>query len=165
MTGQRPRGWHTGTPGPNTRRLLIEEGGFLYDLDACNDDLPYWHQHGGAPHLVIPFNLDVSDVAFASRLGFGSVEQFFTYLRDAFAVLYEEGKNSPKMMSISLHSRLACRPGQSAALARFQDAIGGNDNVWICRRLDIAKHWHALHDDLARRAKAETERRALPPSR
>ncbi|NJN46082.1 MAG: allantoinase PuuE [Candidatus Competibacteraceae bacterium] len=143
VTGQRPLGWYTGRISPNTRRLVVEEGGFLYDADSYADDLPYWVTDYGRPHLVIPYTLDNNDMRFASVQGFNSGEQFFTYLRDAFDVLYAEGAASPKMMSVGLHCRLAGKPGRSAALARFLDYVQGHERVWICRRLDIARHWYA----------------------
>jgi putative urate catabolism protein len=143
VTGQRPLGWYTGRISPNTRRLVVEEGGFLYDADSYADDLPYWVTAYGRPHLVIPYTLDNNDMRFASVQGFNSGEQFFTYLRDAFDVLYAEGETAPKMMSVGLHCRLAGKPGRAAALARFLDYVQGHERVWICRRVDIARHWHA----------------------
>lgn len=144
-TGARPLGWYTGRVSPNTRRLVIEEGGFLYDSDAYNDDLPYWISYLGKPHLVIPYTLDNNDMKFSVPPGFSSGDGFFQYLKDAFDVLYREGEKSPKMMSVGLHCRLVGRPGRSAALARFLDYVQSQPNVWICRRLDIARHWHAHH--------------------
>jgi peptidoglycan/xylan/chitin deacetylase (PgdA/CDA1 family) len=145
LTGSRPLGWYTGRDSPNTRRLVVEHGGFLYDSDSYADDLPYWEQVGGRPHLVVPYTLDCNDMRFATLHGFGSGEEFFAYLRDAFDVLYREGESSPKMMSLGLHCRLAGRPGRTAALERFLDHAQSHERVWICRRLDIARHWHALH--------------------
>jgi len=144
-TGQRPVGWYTGRISPNTRRLVIEEGGFLYDSDAYNDDLPYWLAYRGKPHLVIPYTLDNNDMKFSVPPGFTSGDGFFQYLRDAFDVLYGEGLTQPKMMSVGLHCRLAGRPGRAASLARFLDYVQGQREVWICRRVDIARHWHEHH--------------------
>ncbi|KJH70828.1 allantoinase PuuE [Aliterella atlantica] len=144
VTGDRPLGWYTGRNSPNTRRLVIEEGGFLYDSDSYADDLPYW-VGGSKPHLVIPYTLDHNDMRFATTQGFNCGEQFFTYLRDAFDVLYAEGETAPKMMSIGLHCRLVGRPGRLAALARFLDYVQQRDRVWLCRRVDIAHHWYKYH--------------------
>src|SRR6266850_2144741 len=126
-------------------RLAVETGGFLYDADAYNDDLPYWVEVSGRPHLVIPYTLDNNDMKFGTPQGFNSGDDFFAYLRDAFDVLYAEGANAPKMMSVGLHMRLAGRPGRAAALARFLDHVAKHDRVWICRRLDIAHHWITQH--------------------
>lgn len=145
ITGSRPLGWYTGRNSPNTRRLVVEAGGFLYDSDSYADDLPYWVHDYGKPHLVIPYTLDNNDMRFATPQGFNCGEQFFAYLRDAFDVLYAEGETNPKMMSIGLHCRLVGRPGRAAALARFLDYIQKCDRVWLCRRLDIARHWHEHH--------------------
>ncbi|MFA0235885.1 allantoinase PuuE [Vibrio sp. 10N.222.55.C7] len=145
VTGQRPQGWYTGRTGPNTRRLVAEEGGFLYDSDAYDDDLPYWHTETGHPQLVIPYTLDVNDMRFSTAQGFNSGEQFFQYLKDTFDTLYMEGETAPKMMSVGLHCRLIGRPGRIAALRRFLDYVKEHDSVWLCRRIDIANHWHQLH--------------------
>lgn len=145
VTGARPLGWYTGRNSPNTRRLVVEEGGFLYDADSYADDLPYWVRDYGRPHLVIPYTLDNNDMRFATVQGFNSGEQFFTYLRDAFDVLYVEGKVAPKMMSVGLHCRLVGRPGRAASLLRFLDYVQRHDQVWLCRRIDIARHWHKHH--------------------
>jgi putative urate catabolism protein len=145
VTGSRPLGWYTGRISPNTRRLVVEEGGFLYDADSYADDLPYWVYDYGKPHLVIPYTLDNNDMRFATTQGFNSGDQFFTYLRDAFDVLYAEGETAPKMMSVGLHCRLVGRPGRAAALARFLDYVQKYDHVWLCRRIDIAQHWHKHH--------------------
>lgn len=145
VTGSRPLGFYQGRVSPNTRRLLVEAGGFLYDADSYADDLPYWVQDYGQPHLVIPYTLDNNDMRFATYQGFNSGEQFFTYLKDAFDVLYAEGETAPKMMSIGLHCRLSGRPGRHAALARFLDYVQQRDRVWLCRRVDIARHWHDHH--------------------
>ena len=145
VTGERPVGWYTGRVSPNTRRLVVEEGGFLYDSDSYADDLPYWVSDYGRPHLVIPYTLDNNDMRFATIQGFNSGEQFYAYLKDAFDVLYEEGQTTPKMMSVGLHCRLAGRPGRARALERFLDYVQGHDQAWICKRIDIARYWHAHH--------------------
>jgi putative urate catabolism protein len=145
VTGDRPLGWYTGRSSGFTRKLVVEEGGFLYDSDSYADDLPYWNLDYGKPHLVIPYTLDNNDMRFATNQGFNSGDQFFAYLRDAFDVLYSEGETVPKMMSIGLHCRLVGRPGRSAALARFLDYVQGFEQVWICRRVDIARHWYDHH--------------------
>jgi putative urate catabolism protein len=149
VTGSRPLGWYTGRNSPHTRKLVVEEGGFLYDSDSYADDLPYWVydyvRDNGKPHLVIPYTLDNNDMRFATNQGFNSGEQFFTYLRDAFDFLYAEGETAPKMMSVGLHCRLVGRPGRAAALARFLDYVQKHEKVWLCRRVDIARHWHEFH--------------------
>jgi putative urate catabolism protein len=145
LTGHRPLGWYLGRCSPNTRRLVVEEGGFLYDADSYADDLPYWDDSYGKPQLIVPYTLDANDMRFATPQGFNSGDQFFAYLKDSFDVLYAEGAQHPKMMSIGLHCRLVGRPGRAAALARFLDYIQGHDRVWICRRIDIANHWIEHH--------------------
>jgi putative urate catabolism protein len=144
-TGSRPVGWYTGRDSPNTRRLVVEEGGFLYDSDSYADDLPYWTEVGGRPHLVIPYTLDNNDMKFGLLHGFSHGEEFFRYLRDAFDVLYEEGARQPKMMSVGLHCRLVGRPGRTAALWRFLDYARSHDHVWITTRAQIARHWRQHH--------------------
>ncbi|RZM76079.1 allantoinase PuuE [Leptolyngbya iicbica] len=145
VIGSRPLGFYQGRMSPNTRRLVMEEGGFLYDADSYADDLPYWVGGSDRPHLVIPYTLDNNDMRFATAQGFNSGEQFFTYLKDAFDLLYAEGETAPKMMSVGLHCRLSGRPGRAAALARFLDYVQSHEQVWICRRVDIARHWHEHH--------------------
>lgn len=145
IAGQRPLGWYTGRVSPNTRRLIVEHGGFLYDSDSYADDLPYWVLDYDKPHLVIPYTLDNNDMRFATPAGFQSGDPFFRYLQDSFDTLYEEGETAPKMMSVGLHCRIAGRPGRSRSLERFLDYVCTKDRVWICRRVDIARHWHALH--------------------
>ncbi|MCK6452066.1 MAG: allantoinase PuuE [Alphaproteobacteria bacterium] len=144
-TGSRPLGWYLGRCSPNTRRLVVEEGGFLYDADSYADDLPYWTHDHGKPHLIVPYTLDANDMRFATAQGFNSGEQFFAYLKDGFDVLYAEGAERPRMMSVGLHCRLAGRPGRAAALARFVDYVRRHDEAWVCRRIDIARHWRAAH--------------------
>jgi putative urate catabolism protein len=144
-TGSRPLGWYTGRCSFNTRRLVVEEGGFLYDADSYADDLPYWVTEYGRPHLVIPYTLDANDMRFATSQGFNSGDQFYAYLRDSFALLHAEGATAPKMLSVGLHCRLVGRPGRAAALARFLDDVKAHRDVWVCRRIDIARHWHKHH--------------------
>ena len=144
-TGRRPVGWMTGRPGPNTRRLLVEAGGFLYDRDSLSDELPYWVDVEGTPHLVIPYSYETNDNRFNEHAGFKTAADFFTYMKDAFDVLYEEGWDEPKMMSLGLHCRLVGRPGRIAGLARFLDHVEAHGDVWITRRRDIAAHWYAKH--------------------
>jgi putative urate catabolism protein len=145
VAGSRPLGWYTGRTSENTRGLVMEDGGFLYDSDSYADDLPYWVSGPKGPHLVIPYTLDANDMRFAVNQGFNSGDQFFAYLRDSFDVLYEEGATAPKMLSIGLHCRLVGRPGRIAALARFLDHVLRHDRVWVTRRIDIARHWHEKH--------------------
>ena len=145
LTGTPPLGWYTGRDSPNTRRLVAEYGGFLYDADSYADDLPYWVTAAGKPHLVVPYALDANDMRFATAQGFNSGDQFYAYLRDTFDVLYAEGATAPKMMSVGLHCRIAGRPGRFAALQRFLDHVMKHERVWICRRVDIARHWHQHH--------------------
>ena len=140
--GQRPLGWYTGRCSPNTRDLVINEGGFLYDSDSYSDDLPYWEYRNKKKQLIIPYTLDNNDMRFATNQGFNSGEQFYNYLKDSFDALYEEGKSSPKMMSIGLHCRLIGRPGRIQSLKKFLNyVLKFKKNVWICKRVDIAKHW------------------------
>jgi putative urate catabolism protein len=145
MTGAKPKGWYTGRNSPNTRDLLIEQGGFVYDADDYSDDLPFWVQVQGQAHLVVPYTLDTNDMRFASPQGFNSGEQFFTYLKDAFDVLYAEGVSTPKMLSIGLHGRIIGRPARFAALQRFVDYVQRHPDVWLCRRIDLAEHWIKEH--------------------
>ena len=139
--GTRPLGWYTGRCSPNTRDLVFEEGGFLYDSDSYNDDLPYWETRNKKKQLIIPYTLDNNDMRFATNQGFNTGEHFFTYLKDSFDALYEEGKNNPKMMSVGLHCRLIGRPGRIQSLKKFLDYILSHKDVWICKRIDIANHW------------------------
>ncbi len=150
LTGDRPRGWYTGRDSPNTRRLVADFGGFEYDSDYYGDDLPFWLQvrktDGAlAPHLVVPYTLDCNDMRFALPQGFSHGEPFFEYLKDTFDVLYAEGAEAPKMMSIGMHCRLLGRPGRMRALQRFLDHVQAHDRVWVARRIDIARHWKQVH--------------------
>ena len=150
LTGQRPLGWYTGRDSPNTRRLVVDDGGLLYDSDYYGDDLPFWTEvtrSDGvtAPHLVVPYTLDVNDMRFALPQGFSHGEPFYQYLKDSFDVLYAEGDEAPKMLSVGMHCRLLGRPGRFAALRRFMDYIASHERVWVCRRVDIARHWCEVH--------------------
>lgn len=150
LFGKAPLGWYTGRDSPNTRRLVVEQGGLMYDSDYYGDDLPFWTEVQCAngekkPHLIVPYTLEANDMRFASPQGFNTGEQFFTYLKDSFDVLYAEGAESPKMLSIGMHCRLLGRPGKFRALQRFLDYIEQYDRVWVCRRQDIADHWLAQH--------------------
>lgn len=145
-TGDRPRGWYTGRCSDNTVDLVSEEGGFDYISDSYADDLPYWRHHAGRDQLIVPYTLDANDMRFASPQGFNSGDQFFSYLKDSFDILYAEGvEGSPKMMSIGLHCRLAGRPGRLASLKRFIEYAKEHDAVWFARRIDIARHWTKNH--------------------
>jgi len=150
LTGSRPRGWYTGRDSPNTRRLVVDHGGFEYDSDYYGDDLPFWMKVKNSngvvvPHLVVPYTLDANDMRFSLPQGFAQAEDFFIYLRDSFDALYAEGESAPKMMSVGMHCRLLGRPGRIVALQRFLDHVQRHDHVWICRRIDIARHWKAVH--------------------
>jgi putative urate catabolism protein len=146
LTGQRPVGWYTGRPGPNTRRLVVETGGFLYDSDAYNDDLPYWMQVAGRRHLVIPHSFDNNDSRLQRGGDFATGEEFFVYCRDAFDWLFRQGtEGRPRMMTVSLHGRIIGRPGRIGALARLLEHIRRHDRVWMCTRADIAQHWMSHH--------------------
>ena len=145
LTGARPVGWMTGRPGPNTRRLIVEAGGFLYDRDSLADELPYWLRVGETPHLVIPYSYEANDNRFNENSGFSTADDFFSYMRDAFDVLYREGKNgSPKLLSIGLHDRLIGRPGRCIGLIRLLEYMRKFDDVWFCRGVDIAEHWRRV---------------------
>jgi putative urate catabolism protein len=141
VTGSKPQGWYTGRVSPQTRRLVAEETDVLYDADSYADDLPYWEAVGDKTQLIVPYTLDNNDMKFATLHGLSTGEEFFTYLKDAFDVLYEEGADRPRMMSVGLHCRLAGRPGRTAGLRRFLDHVASHPDVWVCRRVDIAKHW------------------------
>ncbi len=154
MTGQRALGWYTGRDSPNTHRLVADYGGFEYDSDYYGDDLPFWMQVKKTdgtvvPQLIVPYTLDTNDMRFSSAQGFAQGDDFFTYLRDAFDVLYAEGDpqadDRPKMLSIGMHCRLLGRPGRMKALQKFLDHVQAHDKVWVCRRIDIARHWKQTH--------------------
>ena len=145
VTGERPLGWYTGRTSEHTNRLVAEEGGFLYSADSYADELPYWEAHGERQQLIVPYTLDANDMRFATPQGFNSGDQFFAYLKDTFDTLYAEGETAPKMMSVGLHCRLVGRPGRAAALARFLDYVASHENVWVARRIDIARHWIRRH--------------------
>ena len=155
-TGARPLGWYTGRSSVNTLKAVLDDGGFRYSSDSYADDLPYWVRSPKGPHLIIPYTLDVNDMRFINPQGFSGSDEFFAYMRDTFDILYEEGKDVPKMMSIGLHCRLAGRPGRAAAVSRFLDHVANRDRVWIATRLDIAEHWHREHLMLAKSAPVVT---------
>jgi allantoinase len=139
--GERPNGWYTGRCSPNTRDLVMEDGGFLYDSDSYSDDLPYWETRGKKKQLIIPYTLDNNDMRFVTNQGFNTGDHFFTYLKDSFDTLYEEGKTSPKMMSVGLHCRIIGKPGRIQSLKKFLDYMLKHEDVWLCKRIDVAKHW------------------------
>lgn len=141
VTGERPAGWYTGRTSVNTRRLVAETGGFLYDADDYSDDLPFWSRMETGPHLIVPYTLDANDMRFAAPQGFNTADHFYTYLRDSFDVLYAEGARTPRMLSVGLHCRISGRPGRIAGLARFLDYVREHEDVWCCRRVEIARHW------------------------
>ncbi len=148
--GQWPLGWYTGRDSPNTKRLVADHGGYEYDSDYYGDDLPFWlpvEKSDGSTiqRLIVPYTLDTNDMRFASMQGFNTGDHFFHYLRDAFDVLYEEGAETPKMLSIGMHCRILGRPGRFKAIQRFLDHVQQHDRVWVCRRIDIARHWAATH--------------------
>ncbi len=139
--GKKPLGWYTGRCSPNTLNLVIDNGGFLYCSDTYSDDLPYWIKRGNKKQLMVPYTLDNNDMRFATTQGFNSGDQFYNYLKDSFDALYSEGEKLPKMMSIGLHCRLIGRPGRIQSIKKFLDYILKFEKVWICKRIDIAKHW------------------------
>jgi peptidoglycan/xylan/chitin deacetylase (PgdA/CDA1 family) len=148
--GAWPLGWYTGRDSPNTRRLVVEHGGYEYDSDYYGDDLPFWTKVSGTQHLVVPYSLDTNDMRFVAPQGFNTGDHFFTYLRDSFDALYAEGTDgedagAPKMMSIGMHCRVLGKPGRIGALQRFLDHVLSHDKVWVCRRIDIARHWKQHH--------------------
>ncbi|MGE0054691.1 MAG: polysaccharide deacetylase family protein [Hyphomicrobium sp.] len=144
VCGERPVGWYTGRVSGNTRRLLREHGGLLYDSDAYNDDLPYWLP-GSPPHLVIPYTLVANDIRYLLQNGSSCADDFYNVLKDTFDYLWREGATFPKMMSIGLHSRISGHPGRTVAISRFIDYVTQHDQVWLCRRMEIARHWLAEH--------------------
>ena len=148
--GQWPLGWYTGRDSPNTRRLVVENGGYEYDSDYYGDDLPFWmkvQKTDGTvvPQLIVPYTLDCNDMRFALPQGYSHADPFFQYMKDSFDALYAEGDEAPKMMSIGMHCRLLGRPGRITALQRFLDHIAAHERVWVCRRVDIARHWKQEH--------------------
>jgi putative urate catabolism protein len=150
LTGARPAGWYTGRDSPATRRLVADFGGFEYDSDYYGDDLPFWLRvkktdGAEAPHLVVPYTLDCNDMRFALPQGYSHGDEFYEYLRDAFDVHWAEGAERPSMMSVGMHCRLLGRPGRMRALQRFLDHVERHDRVWVARRIDIARHWKAVH--------------------
>ena len=145
LTGHRPLGWYQGRTSPNTARLVVEEGGFVYDADSYADDLPYYDTLYGKPQLIVPYTLEANDMKFNALQGFNSGDQFYSYLKDAFDVLYAEGETAPKMMSIGLHCRIIGRPARMASLQRFLKYAQGHNDVWFARRIEIARHWLADH--------------------
>jgi len=145
ITGERPRGWMSGRPSMNTRRLLVEEGGFLYDRDALNDEIPYWSQVDGQPHLVIPFSYETSDSRTNQSFGWAHGDDLFHYLKDAFDLLYQEGEDTPRMLSIGVHDRFCGRPARAAGLIKFLDYLSKFDKVWVCQGHQIAEHWQTVH--------------------
>ena len=147
ICGKRPVGWYTGRVSQNTRRLIREEGGFLYNSDAYNDDLPYWLP-GSPPHLVIPYTLVNNDARYLLPNGFSSGQDFFQHLKDAFDFLWQEGAHCPKLMSVGLHGRISGHPARAMALTRFLDYVKSHDQVWVCRREEIARHWRTKHSAL-----------------
>ena len=144
-TGSSPRGWFTGRVSKNTRRLVVEHGGFLYDSDAYDDDLPYWVSVENANHLVIPYTFDANDMKFAVSPGFASNDGFTKYLVDGFDMLYAEGAETPRMLSVGLHCRVVGRPSRATALKRFLDHVASHDDTWVCTREQIAQHWVDNH--------------------
>ncbi|MFT4190645.1 MAG: allantoinase PuuE [Comamonas sp.] len=154
LTGSRPLGWYTGRDSPNTRRIVVDDGRLEYDSDYYGDDLPFWMEVARSdgqvvPHLVVPYTLDTNDMRFSLPQGFAHGEDFYTYLRDSFDVLYAEGAETPRMLSVGMHCRLLGRPGRLLALQRFLDHIARHDRVWVCRRIDIARHWKQVHPYVA----------------
>ena len=143
-------GWYTGRDSQNTRRLVADLGGFEYDSDYYGDDLPFWMKVAKTdgsivPQLIVPYTLDANDMRFALPQGFAQADDFFTYLRDSFDALYAEGDSAPKMLSVGMHCRLLGRPGRIGALQRFLDHVQKRERVWICRRIDVARHWKQAH--------------------
>lgn len=145
LTGDRPHGWYLGRTSPNTARLIVEEGGFVYSADSYSDDLPYYDLTYSKPQLIVPYTLDTNDMRFVAPQGFNSGDQFFNYLKDGFDTLYAEGSTAPKMMSVGLHCRIIGRPARTASLKRFLEYVQSHDRVWVARRIDIARHWLNVH--------------------
>lgn len=145
IAGVRPVGWMTGRPGANTRRLVVEHGGYLYDRDALNDELPYWMRVAGKSHLVVPYSFETNDNRFNQNSGFSTADQFARYMIDCFDVLHAEGARYPRLMSLAIHDRLIGRPGRLPGLTRFLDHVRSHDDVWICTGREIAEHWAKVH--------------------
>jgi allantoinase len=144
MTGERPYGWYSRyAPSVNTRRLLVEEGGFLYDSETYNDELPYWTTVTGKPHLVIPYTITNNDTKLLGNIG--STADWLAYIQGGFDMLYAEGANAPKMMNVGLHMRIMGHPARAWALQRFLDHVMKHKDVWVARRVDIARHWIKTH--------------------
>jgi len=145
ITGVQPVGWMTGRPGANTRRLVVESGRVTYDRDSLNDELPYWVEVGGRPHLVIPYSFETNDNRFSENSGFSTADDFARYMIDCFDLLYLEGAERPKIMSLALHDRLIGRPARIVGLMRFLDHVAKHDKVWVCTGAEIAEHWARVH--------------------
>jgi allantoinase len=149
LTGRRPVGWFSGRPGVNTRRLVVEQGGYLYDRDYLGDELPFWVDVGERQHLVVPYSYETNDSRFDQNNGFSTADEFARYMIDAFDLLYEEGADQPKMMSVALHDRLIGRPARALGLIKFLDHVRRHDRVWLCTGRDIAEHWRKIHPPIA----------------
>ena len=150
LTGKRPLGWYAGRTSPDTRRLVVEDGGFVYDADDYSDELPWYDARFGRPQLIVPYTLDANDMRFVQPQGFNSGDQFYRYLKDSFDVLYDEGRHAPRMMSVGLHCRLIGRPGRLASLERFLRYAANKPKVWFARRIEIARHWLKHHPPVPR---------------
>ena len=162
VTGTRPRGWYTGRCSVNTVDLVTEEGGFDYVADSYADDLPYWRHAHGRDQLIVPYTLDCNDMRFATPQGFNAGDQFLAYLRDSFDALYAEGQaGAPKMLSVGLHCRLAGRPGRILALRRFLEHVAAHPDVWVARRIDIARHWAAIHPPIPHERPSQMDRNSF----
>jgi peptidoglycan/xylan/chitin deacetylase (PgdA/CDA1 family) len=149
LIGRRPVGWFGGRPSVNTRRLLVEHGGYLYDRDYLGDELPFWVEVGERHHLVVPYSLETNDNRFDQNNGFSTADDFARYMIDAFNVLYDEGADQPRIMSVALHDRLIGRPARALGLIKFLDHVRGYDRVWFCTGRDIAEHWRRAHPPIA----------------
>jgi peptidoglycan/xylan/chitin deacetylase (PgdA/CDA1 family) len=145
LTGQPPVGWFGGRPSANTRRLLVEQGGYLYDRDYLGDELPFWVEVGGRRHLVVPYSLETNDNRFDQNRGFSTADEFARYMIDCFDLMYEEGAEQPKIMSIALHDRLIGRPARAVGLIRLLEHVRKHDRVWFCTGREIAEHWRREH--------------------
>ena len=145
LTGKPPVGWFSGRPSANTRRLVAEHGGYLYDRDYLGDELPFWVKFGDRRHLVVPYSLETNDNRFDRNSGFSTADDFARYMIDCFDLMYEEGAEHPKIMSIALHDRLIGRPARAAGLIKFLDYATKRDRVWFCTGREIAEHWLRRH--------------------